>query len=206
MPKEPIRWQWGHRHLLMSDSPTPPSHPPPSEMQLCGAVDRGKQPKNNGLQYPRNEELIVTCTQLLFLLLTYSVFCCLFVVCYDSFIHSPLDHLCEVWLIVFKAPLPLIWAFIATASFSLRSAHERLFVGLLHLIGWGSKEKYSEISVHEVCWVMPLGTSPVRGDRTALDRGRSCFHAYAEKASANPLGAVELGGPSDMLPSPNPLS
>lgn len=71
------------------------------------------------------------------------------------YIQSPLDHpLCvvysisvlsvlenklEVWLIVFK-----------TSSFSIISAHERLFVDLVGGIGCVSREKYSEISVQEV--------------------------------------------------------
>lgn len=69
-------------------------------------------------------------------------------------------------------PGHLICVFVVTPSFSIISAHERLFVVLVDVISWDSQEEESEISVQEVCWRVPSGTSPGRGNRMAGQRGR----------------------------------
>lgn len=66
MPKEPIRWQWGHRHLLMSDF-SPPQ---------CWSLSEGALPSSfvGSRQGKTNSQKIVTCTQLLSLVLIYMLF------------------------------------------------------------------------------------------------------------------------------------
>lgn len=114
-------------------------------------------------------------------------------VVYGISVLSVVENKPEVWLIVFKA-----------SSFSVISAHERLFVGLVGGIGCVYREKYSEISVQEVCRGMPVGTSPVRGDRTAPGRGRSCCEAVATEASAQSSRGCGAGKALQRCFSPPP--
>ena len=61
----------------------------------------------------------------------------------------------------------VICAFIGTPSFSVISDHKGLFVVLIGVMCWGPGKR-TQISVQEVYWSLPLGRSPVRGDRSSM--------------------------------------